>query len=339
MVTIYDVAERAGVSVATVSAVVNNSSYVSPQLRQNVELAIAELNYQPNLLARSLAKRKTHTVGMLIPDIANPYYSEIVRGAEDKMQEAGYTMLLGNSDNRRDKEEVYLNLILSKRVDGILLIKSPGEMSSALLEKMRHSKTPVVLIDREYPQLEADTILANDLEGAYQAVSHLIGLRHRRVGIITGPRGLSTVEGRFSGYQRALEEKHIPFDLSLVVQGDYDIASGCEAGLLLLRQKPTAVFVTNYLMTVGFMTALEKLELRCPEDIAVVSYDDVPWSDSFRPKLTCVEQPKYLLGYRGAEMLFSRILGKHKRKKIEVLNNEFHVRDSCGYRLPRHRKK
>lgn len=338
MATIYDVAKRANVSVATVSAVINNSSYVSPPLRQNVEAAIAELHYHPNLLARSLAKQKTQTIGMLIPDVANPFFPEVVRGAEDRAQKAGYTVILGNSDNQRDKEEVYLNLFLAKRVDGILLIKSPGEMSVSLLEKLTDGKTPIVLVDRHYPPLKADLVLADDVGGSYEAVKHLLRLGHRRIGVITGMRGVSTTEGRLAGYRKALQSRSIRYDPSLVIQGDYRMDSGFEGGILVLKQKPTAVFVTNFLMTVGFMKALEQKKLRCPQDVAVISYDDFPWLDSFYPRLTSVEQPKYLLGYQGAQLLLDRIGEKHKRAKTLILKNNLRIRESCGFHL-KHRRR
>lgn len=336
MSNIYDVAKQAGVSVATVSAVINSSSYVSPALRDKVERAITSLHYSPNLLARSLAQRKTHTIGVLIPDITNPFFPEIVRGAEDKAKEAGYTIILGNSDNQLSKEEVYLNLFLSKRVDGILLAKAIGDMSTALFEKLRTGGPPVVLVDREYPHLQADTVVADDCGGAYAAVRHLLKLGHKRIGILAGIPGVSTTIGRTLGYRQALESKNVPYNPALVVHGDYALESGFKAGLQLLEQNPTAVFVTNCLMTAGFMKALEKKRLRCPEDVSLISYDDLIWNEVFYPKLSCVEQPKYMLGYRSAEILFSRILGKHKRVKFEVLKNRLRIRESCG-RLLTHR--
>jgi LacI family transcriptional regulator len=198
MATIYDVAKRAGTSVATVSAVVNNSAYVSPELRGRVETAITELDYNPNLVARSLAKKKTFTIGMLIPDIANPFFPEVVRGAEDKAKEAGYTILLGNSDNRSDMEETYLNLFFSKQVDGILLIKGSEELSDNFRQKLEDTGTPLVLVDRESESIKADSVVADDVGGACAAVDHLIALGHQRIGIITGFPNVSTSKGRLT---------------------------------------------------------------------------------------------------------------------------------------------
>jgi LacI family transcriptional regulator len=330
LANIYDVAKRASTSVATVSAVVNNSSYVSPALREKVEQAIAELRYSPNHLARSLARQTSHTIGIVIPDIANTFFSEVVRGAEDKVKEAGYTLILGNSDNQVEKEELYLNVFLSKRVDGILLVKAAGEISAGLQETLRASSPPIVLVDREYSGLKADTVVTDNAGGSYAATRHLIKLGHRRIGLISGIPGLSTTEGRFQGYRDALSSRGVPFDPALVAHGDYGVESGYAAGITLMKQRPTAVFVTNCMMTIGFMQFIDKQKLRCPEDIAIVSYDDVMWNEIVKPKLTCIVQPKYLLGYRSAEILISRIRGKHKRLKFDVLDNELRIRESSG---------
>lgn len=328
MATIYDVGKHAGVSVATVSSVINNSSYVSPELRKRVEAAILELNYSPNLLARGLARQTTLTIGVIVPDIANFFYPELVRGVEDKANEAGYTILLGSSDNQLAKEELYLQLFLSKRVDGIVLIKSPGEMSPALLRLLKTNACPVVLLDREYLALPADTVVADDEGGGYLATKHLLELGHRRIGIIRGLPGASTTEGRMSGYRTALSEYKVEFDPLLVTTGDYGLESGYTAGLELLKQKPTAAFVMNYMMTIGFLRALEERKLSSPKDLSIVSYDDFIWNDVFPPRLTCIVQPKYKLGHRAAEILLSRIQKKHKRPKREVLENTLQVRAS-----------
>jgi LacI family transcriptional regulator len=324
--TIYDVGKRAAVSVATVSAVINNTSYVSPELRKRVEEAIRELNYSPNLLARGLANQKTLTLGVLVPDISNFFFPELVRGVEDKAKEEGYTIILGSSDNQLDKEEVYLKVFLSKRVDGIVLVKSPGAMSPYFLQLLNKSGPPLVLLDREYSDLLADSVVADDVGGGYLATKHLLELGHRRIGIICGVPGTSTTAGRLRGYEKALQEFHLKIDSSLVVTGDYQTESGYTAGLALLERNPTAVFISNYMMTIGFLRALEERKLSSPKDVSIVSYDDFIWNDIFSPHLTCVTQPKYNLGYKAAAILLSRIQKKHKRLRRVVLENTLHVR-------------
>jgi len=332
LATIYDVAKRASVSVATVSSVVNSSSYVSPELRRRVDAAIAELSYSPNLLARGLAKQTTFTIGVLIPDIANFFYPELVRGIEDKAKELGYTILLGSSDNQIVKEEVYLNLFLSKRVDGIVWIKAPGETTPTLLQMLKTQAAPIVLLDREYPSLPADTVLADDFGGGYMGTKHLLDLGHRRIGYIRGLPGASTTDGRLKGYKAALKERKIPFDPALIATGDYGIESGYIAGRELLEASPTAVFVTNYMMSIGFLRVAKEKKIVVPRDLSVVSYDDFLWNDVFEPQLTCIAQPKYKLGLRAAEILFSRIQKKHKRFRTEVLENTLQVRSSAKRR-------
>lgn len=332
MTTIYDVGKRAAVSVATVSSVINNTSYVSPELRKRVEDAIGELNYSPNLLARGLASQKTLTLGVLVPDIANFFFPELVRGVENRARKAGYTIILGDSDNQPDKEEVYLKLFLAKRVDGIVLVKAPGEMSQHLLEMFNKSDPPLVLLDREYPALKADSVVVDDVGGGYMATKHLLELGHRKIGIMCGIPGLSTTTGRLDGYKKALSEFDITFDSSLIVSGDYYTEAGYTAGLTLLEQEPTAVFVTNYMMTIGFLRALDERKLSSPKDVSIVSYDDFMWNDFFSPHLTCVTQPKYSLGYKAADVLLSRILKKHKRPQHVVLENSLNIRTTSARR-------
>ena len=333
MATIYDVGRRADVSVATVSSVINNTAYVSPKLRKRVEDAIRELDYSPNLLARGLARQKTLSLGVLVPDIANFFFPEVVRGVEDKAKEAGYTIILGNSDNRSDKEELYLKLFLSNRVDGIALVKAPGAMSPDLLRLLKKSGLPIVLLDRDYPDLATDSVLVDDVDGGYMATKHLLKLGHRRIGIISGVPGVSTTDGRLQGYEKALRESKIKIDDDLIATGDYGIDSGYEAGLGLLKEKCTAVFVTNHMMTIGFLKAMGEHGLTTPRDVSIVSYDDFLWNDVFTPRLSCVAQPKYQLGYTAAEVLLSRIQKKHKRRQSVVLENTLQVRDTSKARL------
>lgn len=330
MANIYDVARRANVSVATVSAVFNKSSYVSPALAEKVQRAIRDLNYSPNLLARSMAKQQTLTLGVLIPDAANPFFPEIVRGIEDCANESGYSILLGSSDNQIQKEEVYLRLFLSKRVDGILLVKAPGALCPDLLATLRKNAPPVVLVDREYPALNADTVVADDYGGGFAATKHLLDLGHKRIGLVRGITGTSTSDGRLRGYKAALKGKRIACDAALIVEGDYGIDSGYAAGLKLLARRPTAVVVTNYMMTIGFLKAMEELGLTCPRDLSIVSYDDFVWNNVFPPKLTSIVQPKYAIGHTSAEILLARIAGKHKRPKFQELQNGLQVRESTA---------
>ena len=308
--SIYDVASESKVSVFTVSAVVNNKAHVGKKLRERVEAAIRKLNYRPNLLARSLAKQKTHTIGMVVPDIVNPFFPMVVRGAEDAAQKRGYNLLLCNSDDTQVKEESALELLLSKRVDGILLTKAICELSPSIHQMIQEMKIPIVLVMRTYPRISKDAIITDDYKGAYEAVSHLARAGRKRIGLIGGPLKVSNGKARFEGFHDALRDNKLPFDSALVIEGDYRIESGYRAGNSLLSHRPDGVYVANYLMTVGFLKAAEEMGLRCPEDFGLVSFDDYPWLGIFRPRLTTVELPKYQLGLEAAELLLDRIAGK-----------------------------
>src|SRR6202007_1123077 len=189
--SIYDVARESGVSVFTVSAVVNKKTHVGKRLRERVEAAIRKLNYRPNLIARSLAKQRTHTTGMIVPDIATPFFPMVVRGAEDAAQKHGYNLLLCNSDDTLDKEEKQIELLLSKRVDGILLTKAVGEFRPALRQMIDEVKTPFVLVMRTYPKLTRDAVISDDYQGAYDAVCHLARAGRRRIGLVGGPKNVA----------------------------------------------------------------------------------------------------------------------------------------------------
>lgn len=283
---IYDVAREAKVSVFTVSAVINENGQVSAASQKRVRAAVEKLNYRPNLLARSLAKRHTFSIGILVPDISNPFFPQIVRGAEDVLQKAGYSTLLCNSDDRADKEEHYLEFLMSRRIDGILLTKSPGKLNPSVRQRLVESSLPVVLIMRTTPELNFDAVLADDRAGAYEAVSHLAGLGYKTIAMVGGPLSVSNGMDRRDGYLGALQAHHLPINDKLMYEGDYRVDSGYRAGLTLLPRRPEAVFVANHMMMLGFLRAADELGLHCPQDFAIVSFDDYPWLGLFRPRMT-----------------------------------------------------
>lgn len=330
---IYDVAREAAVSVFTVSAVVNKKGQVSAPLMRRVEAAVRKLNYRPNLLARSLANRQTNSIGVVVPDIANPFFPLIVRGAEDTAQQNGYNILLCNSDNQQAKEELYLELLLSKRVDGILLTKASGPLSPHLRQWLNDLAVPVVLMMRTCRDLKADAVLTDDFQGAFEAVSHLARVGYRKIALVGGPLNVSSGRTRWQGYRKALKVHGLPYEPALVVEGDYRVDSGERAGLALLPQRPEGVYVANYMMTVGFMKAAEEMGLRCPEDFGLVSFDDYPWLGCFRPRLSTVDLPKYELGVEAAKLLLDRIKGKSSPAITRKLKPRLVVRESCGFAL------
>ena len=279
--SISDVARESGVSIFTVSAVINNKAHVGKARRERVEEAIRKLNYRPNLIARSLIKQKTQTIGMIVTDIANPFFPMVVRGAEDAAQKHGYNLLLCNSDDILEKEEKALELLLSKRVDGILLTKVAADFRPSLKQMIKEVNVPFVLVMRTYPELTKDAVISDDYQGAYEAVRHLARSGRRRIGLVSGPMKVSNAKERWRGFRDALEAEKLPFEPELVIEGDYRIESGFRAGHALLSHRPDGVYVANHLMTVGFLKAAEEMGLKCPEDFGLVSFDDYPWLGSF----------------------------------------------------------
>ena len=330
MANIYDVARAADVSVATVSAVVNATAYVSPRLKTRVEAAIKSLGYQPNHLARGLATQQSRTLGMIVPDIANPFFPEVVRGAEDAAYAAGYTLLIASSDNDTQKEAVYLRLFLAKRVDGVILTKAPGRLPADLQRAFEAAGVPIALLARAVPGLAADIVEMDDRGAAFEAVTHLHRLGYRRIGFIGGLPGASTSRRRLDGYRAALRAAKLRLDPALTVDGDFRVESGYRAGLDLLKRRPDAVFIGNYLMTVGFMEALRQYRMKCPKDVAVVTCDDHPWLDAFSPRLTTIDLPKRELGAAAAQLLVDRIAHPRARLRRLTLKNALRVRESCG---------
>ncbi len=331
--SIYDVARESGVSVFTVSAVVNNKRHVGKRLRDRVEAAIRKLNYRPNLVARSLAKQRTHTIGMIVPDIANPFFPMVVRGAEDAAQKHGYNLLLCNSDDSLEKEETAVELLLSKRVDGILLTKASEDFSASLRQMIKDVNVPFVLVMRTYPKLTNDAVITDDYQGAYDAVCHLARSGRLRLGLISGPLKVSNALARWQGFHDALKAENLPYDPELIVEGDYRIESGYRAGHSLLSNRPDGIYVANHLMTIGLLKAADEMGLRCPEDFGLVSFDDYPWLGIFRPRLTTVELPKHQLGSEAAELLIRRIAGDATKAVVRKLQPELRIRESCGFAL------
>ncbi|MFY9644768.1 MAG: LacI family DNA-binding transcriptional regulator [Terriglobales bacterium] len=329
--SIYDVARESGVSVFTVSAVVNNKSHVGKKLRERVEAAIHKLSYRPNLVARSLAKQRTHTIGMIVPDIANPFFPMVVRGAEDAAQKHGYNLLLCNSDDSLGKEATAIELLLSKRVDGILLTKAAGDLQPPLRQMIKEMKIPIVLVMRTCPKLTQDAVITDDYQGAYDAVCHLARAGRQRIGLISGPLKVSNALARREGFYDALKAQGLPFVPELVAEGDYRIDSGFRAGHALLSHHPDGVYVANHLMTIGLLKAAEEMGLSCPEDFGLVSFDDYPWLGVFRPRLTTVELPKHQLGSEASELLIERIEGSRKKAVVRKLQPELRIRESCGF--------
>lgn len=334
MATIKEVAEKAGVSVMTVSRVINNSKYVSQETRKRVEQAMKELGYVPNALAHGLITKKTHVLGLIISDITNPFFTTIARGVEDTAIKNGFNIILCNTDEDPEKEERYIELLLRKRVDGIILSPSNCNKSNGI-SLILSKNVPLVLIDRCVKGLEVDCVYSDSFSGAYELTKYLIGLGHSRIGIIVGPKRISTAIKRVEGYKKALKEANITLDENLIKWGEkYSREDGYNNTMALLKidNPPTAIFGGNRLITVGILKAIRELGLRIPKDISVVSFDEVEDISVTTPFLTVVSQNSYAIGIIATEWLLKRI--KEGGKSLDppqniVLQPELIIRESC----------
>lgn len=329
--TIVDVAREAGVSPTTVSHVINGTRHVAEPTRQRVRAAIERLNYEVNSLAQSLKRDRSQTIGLLITDISNPFFTALVRGVEDVANAAGYGVFLCNTDEDPEKELTYLRMLRRKRVDAILM--APTGTRQPVVDQLIELGFPLVCFDRPPPGAPCDSVLVDNVGGARQAVSHLIGLGHRRISVITGLAGVGTTDERLEGYRRALVEHGLPVDAALVRVGNSRLNGGLREMLALLDlpEPPTAVFSTNNLMTLGVLSALQSRQVRVPEDMAVVGFDDFDWAAVLRPRLTAVAQPTYEIGETAARMLIDRIEGRGgPAPRRIVLPTRLIVRESCG---------
>jgi LacI family transcriptional regulator len=332
--TIKDVAAYAGVSVATVSAVINSNKYVSPDLAQRVHESITALGYERNSLAQGLKKQTSHTIGLIISDITNPFFTSVVRGVEDVANARGYSLILGNTDEDLKKEMSYMRLLESKRADGLIVTVTLG--NHEYLRSWPAQRLPLVSIDRLPSELNIDAVLVDNVAGARQAVEHLITLGHERIGIVTGLPGITTTEERLTGYQQALAAHGIPRDPTLIAEGNSRIDGGERGALQLLTQeaaRPTALFVTNGVMVIGALQAINLVGLRCPQDIALVGFDDFEWAAVMHPRLTTVRQPTYEIGQKAAQLLFERLETRDAPPQVVRLQPHLIIRESCGAAL------
>ena len=339
MATIKQVAKRAGVSVGTVSNVLSGIVRVSPARQERVWAAARELDFHPNYVARSLKVRQTKMLGMVISDITNPFFPLVVRGAEDAAIKHGYLLVTVNTDDRLEREKQFLAVLRARRVDGILLVVAPNQGDVEHLKSVVAAGVPIVCLDRIPPGIKLDSVSVDGVKGAQVCVRHLISRGHRRIAILTGSMALQTARDRLTGYKAALAEAHIKIDPALIREGDFRAESGYRLGkdLLLDRTRPSAIFVSNAMMTLGLLRATEELGVRCPEELAVASFDDLPVSEVLRPHRTAVAQPGYEVGYQGAELLIQRIEGKLRQKRpvFISLEPELKVRESTAGFKPR----
>lgn len=334
--TIKDVAKRAGVSISTVSNVMAGRTSVGEALRERVRAAIRDLDYHPNQIARSLKVKQTNMIGMVIPDITNPYFPELMRGAEDAARERGYLLVTANTDERLDLEREVISAFRSRCVDGLLLASTAAAGEVSHIRIVSDSGVPVVLVDRVPEGLLLDAVSVDNVKGAESCVRHLIRTGHRDIAIITGSLTTDVGRERLEGYRSALEEAGMEIRSELVFEGDFRERCGYRLGkeILLRRSPPSALFVSNGAMALGVLLALDETGFACPRDIALATFDDFPVGHAYHPHLTAVAQPVYELGSRSATLVIDRIEGRRTGGPVHLrLPAELRIRESTTGRL------
>lgn len=326
--TMQDVAERAKVSKATVSHVINNTRFVEESTRERVNQAIKELGFRPSAVARGLATQQTHTIGILISEQSNIFFSEIIEGIEEVFLPENYGLMVCSTAEILEREAHYLDLLLSQRVDGIIAAATSQYWRAIFEAEKLH--TPIVFVDRAFEELEGCFVGTNNKEGAYQGIKHLIANGHHKIGILSGFDRLSTMRERFDGYLQALEEASILVNQDWIIPSELSVAAGREAfrKLMSLEDQPSAVFSNNNLVSLGALIEMKELCLRCPDDVALVGFDDHPWAAVSDPPLTVIKQPSHQIGKIAANMLLSLIREEPIAKCKVLLDCELIVRES-----------
>ena len=329
-VTMRQIAARAHVSVGTVSHVINNTAGVREPVRRRVLEAIERLGYQPSLLARGLRRNQTTIIGVIIPDISNPFFPLVVRGVEDIAYQNSYRLMLCNADNDAQKEQVYFDELRAYRMAGLIVI--PSANSRLVAAAGTAGELPVICLDRCPEGWKGDSITVDNAEGAYQATRYLLGLGHRGIAAIAGQLHVTSAVERLKGFKRALRESGITIAPEYIQEGRFDRLSGYEKSLMLLQfsPRPTAIFAANDLVALGVLAAMRELGLRCPEDVSLAGFDDLEIASFTNPALTTVAQPAYQMGARAAALLFERLRGENLPPQHIVMNTSLKVRDSTA---------
>ncbi len=325
--TIRDVAKFAGVSVATVSRVINRLGGVKPETEGNILNAMQELHYIPNVLARSVASQKSTLIGMIVPDIGNPFFAEVYSEVNKIVRQHSYTTFLGDSEDDWNREEELLQIMLEHRASGIIL--TPTDEHGDWLRRL-HFDIPVCLVDRNLEGMDCDRVLIDNRHGAYDATRLLVENGHERIGIITGPLGSTPGKERFEGYRACLQDKEIELVSEFVQVGNFREGSGFNLGRKLLSNKrpPTAILSCNNLMTMGLLEAINVSSFQIGTDIAVIGFDDIPIATLMTPKLTVVSRPMREMGEWAAKLLLKRIENPGIPKQIVMMTPHLIIRGS-----------
>ena len=330
MANMTDVAKLANVSTATVSRVIQNPEAVKEKTRVKVLQAIEELNYQPNILARYFRRTETKTILVMVPSIMNNVFPQMIAGIDLIANQYGYKVLLGNTYQDPEKAYSYIEELKQKQVDGMILLTT--KLDNDVIKDIA-DRYPVVLTSDFIEGLNVPTVAIDNISSSREAVEHLLQLGHRRVGMITGPLNSLLSRDRLKGYRQALLANEIAIESVLIQEGDHSYDSGYKQmnKFLALDDQPTAIFAANDSMAMGAIKAVKDQKMKVPEDVAVVGFDNIQFSEIFEPALTTIAQPLIEMGKRSMELLLKQIKGEPLTKKQHVLDTKLIIRDSCGY--------
>jgi LacI family transcriptional regulator len=332
MANMQEIAKMAGVSLGTVSHVLNNTAKVREPTRKRVLQAVQAVGYQPSQLARALRRDKTNMIGMIIPDITNQFFPAVVRGAEDVAFSNGYRLILCNTDNDHSKELVHLNELRTYLPAGLIVIPSNFSDLTAQAESYRRAGTGVVCIDRLPKNWSGDSVTADNEAGAYNATRFLLQMKHTRLAAITGPLHLTNAKERLDGFKRAVRESRLRLAPEYIQETTFDKQGGHSKTLVLLRllPRPTAIFAGNDMIALGALLAIREAGLRCPEDVSLMGFDDLDLAETTNPSLSSVSQSGYQLGTTAAKILLDRLEGDKSPAKHLVLPTSLKLRHSVA---------
>lgn len=332
MAGLKDVADLSGVSVATVSRVLNGDEVVKEKTKTKVLEAIKKLNYKPNRVAQRLrtTRKTSKLIGLLIPDIQNPFYVDVIRGIEEYAYANNAAVIIGNFSQDEKKEKLYLDILRSESVDGFVV--APSNEKDLYVKQLISDGFPVVCIDRGLKEVEIDLVKVDNQNGVFNAIEHLIKLGHQRIGFVGGNPSIPTSQERLDGYYEAMKQYNISIDPAIILgeKSDYHSGTRLTTQLLDLPNRPTAIFTGNNLLTLGALEVINQRGLRIPEDIAIVGFDDVYWANSLNPPLTAVRQPGFEIGKKAMELLMQRIVSPDAARLNVIFKTELMVRKSCG---------
>jgi DNA-binding LacI/PurR family transcriptional regulator len=326
--TIYDVAKKAGVSISTVSRVINNTGRIGEKTRKKVLNVIEELKYQPSVVASALTGKRTNTIGLIIPDVANPFFAEMSRSIEDHGRDLGFNVLMCNTDNNADTEEMYLSLLKQKSVDGIII--GTTTQNHNVLKELLQEQFPIALIAQDIPQLMIDVVTVDDFLGGYMATSHLVSLGHKKIAIMLSTYKRTSEKYRLQAYRQVLEENGLEYNEEFVVYADYKRGSGKRVATEVLQSpnKPTAIFAGNDFLAIEIYQAAKELGLKIPKDLSVIGFDNTILASIVDPPLTTIAQPIQEMGRQVMNLLVQEIEGKKNTKQRVVLLPELIIRGS-----------